>query len=240
MPFVVGQICSESACIPIWCEDIYYKIALEIDTPTDLLIFAAACKGLRAVTYKLFKQSRIEVCISSKTTDNTSYVDAVNPRAVVYTTDEDYIPIGEWASKLLNNTSHMHGLQKAQYYKNIRSALFVNVYITPTGKKLAFTRCKCGKLTTNRIMFKVAKLQMVYNTDNSRYIHSFWPNASITSRHLILDCQHMCTKCMRGTLIDQTTPIALNNYAKATLSTTLHLNNNKVLIRNGRWRTLIK
>lgn len=227
--------------IPIWCEDIYYNIALQIDKPCDLMAFAGTTKGLRAIVHAIFKRSRLEVCVNLKTQDNTSY-STTNPNTVVNIGNTEYITFAEWCDKLYYNTNGMHSLQKVQYYKNIRGMMFVNAYITPVGKTLAFARCECGILTTNRIMFEVAKLDVIHNSTAPAFTSIYYPYQShtFTSRRLIIDCRHMCSKCMYIAPHDRTTPIALNNYAKATLSTTLHLNGSKIIIRNNGWYTLIK
>ncbi|QKE50558.1 hypothetical protein F-VV10_0438 [Faustovirus] len=238
---IVSSSMESTNVIPVWCEDIYYKIALQIDAPSDLLAFAAATKSLRAVTHLLIDKSRLEVCVA-KTPDDTSYVN-MNPNTVIHPNDK-YVTISDWCNSLLTRTANMHSLQKTQYYKNIRGMMFVNAYITPAGKTLAFMRCNCGLLSTNRIMFEVAKLDTIHNTSSSTNMlsniyRSLWPAQSYTSRRLIIDCHHMCKKCMYNDA-RHTTPIALNNYAKATLSTTLHLNGSKIIIRNNGWITLLR
>ncbi|QJX72735.1 hypothetical protein F-S17_0469 [Faustovirus] len=231
--------------ISIIYEDVYYKLALQIDSARDLLAFAGACKSLRSVVALLLRRSSMEICVSNKATDNTSYTDPTNMRMQLIDGNDEYVLFSEWCDKLRDRTGNMQSLQKVQYYKNIRSMLFVNAYLTPAGKKLAISRCSCGLLTTNRILFEVAKLSVVHNPTQpagnlSRIYRALWPAQTTSSRHLIIDCRHLCSRCMRVSTYDSPTPIALNNYAKATLSTTLHLNGSKILLRNGNWRTLIK
>lgn len=228
------------ATLAIEYEEVYYNIALQITHPADLLRFAAASQTTRKLVALLLKRSRMEVCVNVKVADTTSYANFVNLKLAAGASDDGYIVFKEWCNILLETTSRMHELQRTQHYKNIRGMMFVNAYITPVGRFLPMTRCECGLLTTNRLLFNVVKLDNVANgVPVSRIYRTLWNMRPSMSRRLILDCRHLCTRCMYATELDQTTVIALNNYAKATLSTTLHLNGSKILLRNGRYRTLI-
>ncbi|SME65126.1 Hypothetical protein FSTVST1_425 [Faustovirus ST1] len=240
------EVSAESAnnIIPIWCEDIYYNIALMIHTARDLVNFASACKGFRCIAYVLIARSTPEVCIRLGFEDSTSYASkhySVNQPYVVTstttTTNDVYEFFDEWCDKL--KTTPMHQLQRSQQYKNIRSMYFANVFNNPIGVKLPFSRCECGLLTSNRLMLNVEKLDIVYN-NNRGFLRGIYPGGSACSRRLILSCKHLCTKCMYKVSVNHQSTIALNNYAKATLASTLHLNGSKIFIHNLGFTTSIE
>jgi hypothetical protein len=226
--------------LPMEYDDVYYHIAMFVDSPRDLMNYAAVCKTFRYVTAVLLYKSTPGVCVKIGHEDSTSYASkhySATSDASYASGKANYVLFNDWCDGI--RTSPMHPLQKTQQYKNIRSMYFMNVFYTPTGGKLPFTRCMCGLLTSNRLILNVDKLDIVYSSNNAvaRFVTSGF---SPCSRRLVITTRHLCSKCMYKIDSTHQSPIALNNYAKATLGSTLHLNGSKIFIHNLGYTTKIE